>query len=79
MSGSPIRKKFNPDEDFQKYFNINLLSRETGIQSDKIYNNLKGHYNSFNETDRKEIVNELSPRVKKLFERLGYKVVISKA
>jgi hypothetical protein len=62
--------KFNA----HKYFNMKLVSTITGINQDKIYNNLKGEYDSFTDQDKKQIAAALIPAVKSFFKLLGYAV-----
>lgn len=64
--------------EFWSLFKFHKISEVTGIQRDKLYNNLKGYYDSLNSTDKKTIFDLLAPHVKKLFEYLGYSVEFTK-
>jgi hypothetical protein len=59
---------------FYKFFNLKKVSDLTQIQPDKIYNNMRGDYNSLSAADTSSIAKILIPNVKKFFERLGYEV-----
>jgi hypothetical protein len=64
---------------FFKFFNLKKVSDITGIQPDKIYNNMREDYDSLTPADCKQIAEVLKPNVVKLFQKLGYKVTFSKA
>lgn len=66
-------------ESFHKFFNLKRIADTTGINLDKIYNNMNELYNSLSKEDRKRIADALAPNVVKLFSKLGYDVVIKKA
>jgi hypothetical protein len=61
-----------------KYFNLQRIISDTGIQNDKLYNNMKGAYNSLTKDERKQIATCLMGPVKNIFERLGMVVSFSK-
>ena len=72
--------KNSPDKGDKAYKIINFkkVIDETGLNQDKVYNNLKGEYNSFNEDDIKKIVNALVPKLTDVFKTLGYAIRFEK-
>lgn len=66
-------------DQFFRYFNIKKISDQTGIQPDKIYNNLKQFYDSLTPEDKRVIVKLMSPKVIEFFSVMGYEVDIKKA
>jgi hypothetical protein len=66
------------EQKFNRFFNIKKLSDVTGINRDKIYNNLRGDYHSIKEEDRRKMVEVLKPNVVTMFEWLGYEVIFKK-
>jgi hypothetical protein len=67
----------DPVKDAHKYFNLQKVIEQTCIQPDKIYNNMKGLYNSLTLEERKQIATCLMIPVANIFERLGMKVTFS--
>jgi hypothetical protein len=61
-----------------KYINFKRVIDDTGIQQDKVYNNLKGEYHSFTPEENKKIFEALSTSVKEVFKNLGYAVNFSR-
>jgi hypothetical protein len=59
---------------FYKFFNFKRVIDQTGIQQDKLYNNLKNEYHSLTDEDKKNIANVLMPPIKQLIKMLGYAV-----
>lgn len=59
---------------FYKFFNFKRVIDRTGIQQDKLYNNLKNEYHSLTDEDKKNIASVLMPPIKQLFKMLGYAV-----
>jgi hypothetical protein len=75
--------RIKPDEALDarkahKFFNLQSIIEVTGIQTDKVYNNFKGVYNSFTPEEKKRIATCLMIPTVSLFERLGMKVTFSK-
>jgi hypothetical protein len=68
------------EEKFYRFFNIKRISDRTGINLDKLYNNLKDFYRSIqnSEVDKKKIADVLKPQVKQMFAWLGYDVEFTK-
>jgi hypothetical protein len=69
-----LDRKTDAGDQFYKFFNLKKVSDLTRIQPDKIYNNMRGDYNSLSSSDTSSIAKILIPNVKKFFERLGYEV-----
>lgn len=75
---SAILNQSKDDQDTShKFFNLKKVIDLTKIQPDKIYNNMRGDYDSLTLQDRKNIAAVLIPNVKKFFEKLGYLVTIT--
>lgn len=64
--------------EYYKFFNLKKICEEIGFQTDKMYNNLRGKYNSFKQADKNRIANVLKPNVIEMFSVLGYDVVITR-
>jgi hypothetical protein len=77
VKGTTIVKPEDIDE-AHKYFNLQRVISDTRIQSDKVYNNMKGAYNSLSGDERKQIATCLMGPVVNLFKRLGMQVSFSK-
>lgn len=58
---------------YYKYFGLHKISMDLEIKKDKLYNNFKGRYNSL-DGDARRVAEFMMPKVKQLFERLGYAV-----
>lgn len=65
-------KHFKPGDKPYKIINFKKVIDETGLNQDKVYNNLKGEYSSFTDEDIKKIVNVLVPKLTDVFKTLGY-------
>lgn len=69
-----------PLPEYVKFFKLNRVAGLLNIQSDKLYNNFRGHYNSLHiNGDADKIAKLLINPVKQLFERLGYNVSFEKS
>jgi len=62
-----------------KFINFKKVIDQTGLNQDKVYNNLKGEYNSFTDEDVKKIVSVLVPNITEVFKTLGYAVRFEKS
>jgi len=76
--GSKDKNGLQADKPY-KIINFKKVIDETGLNQDKVYNNLKGEYNSFTEEDIKKIVGALVPRITEVFKSLGYVIRFEKA
>lgn len=76
IKGSAPVKGENED---RKYFNLQKLSLDTGISQDKLYNNMKGIYDSLTDAEKKAIAVCLMGPVKNFYGRLGMIVTFNKA
>jgi hypothetical protein len=63
---------------FYKFLNVNRISDATGINSDKIYNNMKGFYDSLGPKEKKVIATTLFGHVQTFFKKLGYTISIAR-
>lgn len=70
------KKVVNP---FYKFINVSRVAEVTNINSDKIYNNMKGFYDSMEPGEKQAIVETLVPNISKFFEKLGYTVSFKRA
>lgn len=61
-----------------KFINFKRVIDATGLNQDKVYNNLKGEYHSLTSEERDKIADVLIPNLKKVFETLGYVVRFEK-
>lgn len=61
-----------------KFFNLQSIIEVTGIQTDKVYNNFKGVYNSLTPDEKKRIATCLMIPTASVFETLGMKVTFAK-
>ena len=68
------RRTVNP---FYKFFNVNKIGAVTNINSDKIYNNVKGFYDSLTHEEKESIANTLAGKAVEFFKSLGYTANIS--
>lgn len=64
--------------DSHKFFNLQRIVSSTGIQQDKIYNNMKGHYDSLSAEEKKRIATVLMIPIRDMFKRLGMGVKFHK-
>lgn len=64
--------------EYWKFFNLKKIADELGIHPDKLYNNFRGLYVSLTDADKRRVANLLKDKLTKLFEHLGYTVVITK-
>lgn len=55
-----------------KFINFKKIIDLTGINQDKLYNNLKGEYSSLTDEEIKKIVDVLFPKLVRVFKRFGY-------
>jgi len=62
---------------FYKFFHVYTIARALNIQSDKLYNNLKGNYDSLHK-DKDRIAKFMIPHVEQFFTYLGWSVVFKK-
>jgi len=70
--------KIDDPTEIRKYFNLQKVIAVTGVQGDKIYNNMKGAYNSLTQDEKKRIATCMMVPVKVFFEKLGMAVSFSR-
>lgn len=61
-----------------KFFNMKKVIDLSGINQDKVYNNLKGEYNSLSPEEKNKMASILTAPVKSFFKNLGYACEITK-
>lgn len=67
-------KNKKPSDKPYKYVNFKKVIDETGLNQDKVYNNLKGEYSSLTPADIKKIIDVLVPNLKQVFNNFGYEL-----
>lgn len=75
---SKTKNGHTADDKAYKIINFKKVIDETGLNQDKVYNNLKGEYHSFTDEDIKKIVSVLVPNITEVFKTLGYAVRFEK-
>ena len=71
MAGTKIKK---PSDKPYRYVNFKKVIDETGLNQDKVYNNLKDEYDSLTPADKKKIIDVLFPNLKQVFNNFGYEL-----
>ena len=71
MAGTKTKK---PSDKPYKYVNFKKVIDETGLNQDKVYNNLKDEYDSLTPADKKKIIDVLFPNLKQVFNNFGYEL-----
>lgn len=73
IKGSAIASEVTV-EDSHKFFNLQKIIATTRIQQDKLYNNMKGSYDSLTTEEKKRVATCLMIPVRDMFARLGMSV-----
>lgn len=61
-----------------KFINWKKVSDETGINQDKLYNNVKGEYHSLSPADCEKISGTVTANLSEVFRYLGYEISVKK-
>lgn len=61
-------------DDNHKVINFKNLARQADIPPVKVYNNLKGRYNSFTDEDKSKLANTLVACISPFLDTLGFSV-----
>lgn len=74
-----MAKAKKADEQPHKFINWKKVSDETGINQDKLYNNVKGQYHSLSAADCDKIADVLGTNLREVFKYLGHELKVTRS